>query len=203
MTCATGPHLLVAFGSNAAFGDLLPIDVVKEALEGLEKRGFSPSAASALYATRAVPAGSGPDYVNAVAAFVTGLAPAEALAALHAEEARLGRRRAVRWGPRTLDLDLLACGDRVLPDAATQRAWSARTGEAQREVPEGLILPHPRLQDRAFVLVPLAEVAPAWRHPLTGLGPREMLDRLPEAERRSVVRIGPLSALSRPDAPPK
>ena len=92
--------------------------------------------------------------------------PEAVLARLHATEDAFARRRRARWGPRTLDLDLIAMGDTVLPDAATQARWRALDAAAQRSLaPDRLILPHPRMQERAFVLVPLADVAPGWRHP--------------------------------------
>ncbi len=88
---------------------------------------------------------------------------------------------------RTLDIDLLAMGDSVLPDTKTQDSWRALAPEAQiRTTPDQLILPHPRLQDRAFVLVPLADVAPDWVHPRTGLTVLQMLDALPAADREAV-----------------
>jgi 2-amino-4-hydroxy-6-hydroxymethyldihydropteridine diphosphokinase len=106
---------------------------------------------------------------------------------MHAVEERFGRVRERRWGMRTLDLDLLALGDSVVPDAGTQDSWRALPQEAQvRAVPDQLILPHPRLQDRAFVLVPLADVAPDWVHPRTGKTVAEMLAALPEADRAAV-----------------
>jgi len=96
----------------------------------------------------------GPDYVNAVAELRTGLDPHPLLRALLAIEQAHGRTRGARNAPRTLDLDLLLFDDRVL------------------ETPE-LVLPHPRLHERAFVLVPLAELAPGLVVP--GRGPVEDL----------------------------
>lgn len=145
-------------------------------VEGLAVRRLS-----RFWRTPAHPAGSGPDYVNAAAAVATGLDPAGTLEALHRIEAAFGRtREGARWQSRTLDLDLLAMDDRVLPDGTVQDRWRGLAPEAQAlEAPEELILPHPRLQDRGFVLAPLAEIAPGWRHPRTGLTVARMLADLP------------------------
>jgi 2-amino-4-hydroxy-6-hydroxymethyldihydropteridine diphosphokinase len=100
-------------------------------------------AASKLYATAPVGPQDQPDYVNAVARLETGLAPTELLAALLGIEATQGRcRDGTRWGPRTLDLDLLL------------------HGQTRLDLP-GLHLPHPQIRHRAFVLIPLADLAPA------------------------------------------
>lgn len=150
---------------------------------------------SPFYATPAYPAGAGPDFVNAAMAFDCGLDASAVLAALHAIEAEAGRTRTTRWGPRSLDLDLIAQGDQVLPDAATQDHWRHLPPDAQAlTAPDRLILPHPRVQDRSFVLVPLADVAPDWRHPRLGVSVLEMLARLPDADRASVVRLPDQSA---------
>jgi 2-amino-4-hydroxy-6-hydroxymethyldihydropteridine diphosphokinase len=87
-----------------------------------------------------------------------------------------------------MDLDLIALGDAVLPDPATQADWAALPpGRAAVETPSELILPHPRLAERSFVLVPLAEIAPDWRHPVTGRDVAQMLADRP-ADERSKIR---------------
>ena len=100
-----------------------------------------------------------PRFINACIAIETGLDPNALLRVLHAVEAKHGRDRAreTRWGPRTLDLDLIACDDISLAEP-------------------GLTLPHPRLFERAFVLVPLAEIAPDRR--IAGARVRDALARL-------------------------
>ncbi len=183
------PHALVALGANLPFEGEPPERTIRKALESLAAEGLPVLAVSRFFATPCFPAGAGPDYVNAAAVLQTGAGDdaASVLARLHAVEDRFGRTRERRWGMRTLDLDLLALGDSVLPDAETQDQWRAMPLESQvRAAPEGLILPHPRLQDRAFVLVPLADVAPDWVHPRSGQTVAEMLAALPEADRDAV-----------------
>jgi 2-amino-4-hydroxy-6-hydroxymethyldihydropteridine diphosphokinase len=118
------------------------------------------------------------------------LSAPQVLAALHRIEQKLGRKRVRRWEPRVIDLDLLDHGARIYPDWATFERWRALPPEVQKtSVPEELILPHPRIQDRAFVLVPLAEVAPDWRHPVFGGTPGDMLRALPNSD---VAAIRPI-----------
>jgi 2-amino-4-hydroxy-6-hydroxymethyldihydropteridine diphosphokinase len=180
---------LVAFGANLPFEGEGPAATLRKAVDALQEEGLQLLALSRFYATPCFPAGAGPDYVNAAALLQCefSIDLTSVMARLHRVEARFGRERAQRWGMRTLDIDLLAMGDSVLPDSETQDIWRRLPMEAQvRATPDQLILPHPRLQDRAFVLVPLADVAPDWVHPRTGQSVRQMLDALPKADRDAV-----------------
>jgi 2-amino-4-hydroxy-6-hydroxymethyldihydropteridine diphosphokinase len=109
-----------------------------------------------------------PPYLNMVAELETELSPKELLAEMLRIEKALGRERRERWGPRTLDLDLLLYGDLVLEE-------------------EGLSVPHPRLHERAFVLVPLLDLLPEGRHPLLGQSFAELLASLDASSVRPLV----------------
>ena len=173
---APGGVSLVAAGGNAG-GPVAAAARLRAAAAWLRRLG--PVRASRVWRTPAWPPGAGPDFANAAFALETRLSPEALLARLHAIEARLGRGRARRWGVRTLDLDLLAVGGAVRPDPGTLRRWMALDPAAQaRRAPPRLILPHPRMHERAFVLAPLAEVAPGWRHPATGETVAAMLAEL-------------------------
>ncbi|MFT6943844.1 MAG: 2-amino-4-hydroxy-6-hydroxymethyldihydropteridine diphosphokinase, partial [Yoonia sp.] len=166
-------------------------ETVQKAIDCIAEIVSSTPDCSPLYATPAFPAGSGPAFVNAVMAIETDLNPLDLLATLHQIEAEAGRIRETRWGQRTLDLDLIAMGDSVFPDVAGYMHWHDLPLAAQMShAPAQLILPHPRMQDRAFVMVPLCDVAPRWVHPVTGLTAREIFAALPAHDRAAVVPIG-------------
>jgi len=179
----SGEIVLVALGANQ--GDAR--QTVLSAFGAL-RACFGDVAVSRMYQTPAFPAGAGPDFVNAACVFYSDLAAPDVLARLHRIEADFGRTRTQRWGPRTLDLDLIACGAQIAPDAAVFQQWRELPPDLQSlEVPDCLVLPHPRLQDRPFVLIPLADVAPHWRHPVLGQTVLEMLSDHSVALRADVV----------------
>jgi 2-amino-4-hydroxy-6-hydroxymethyldihydropteridine diphosphokinase len=154
---------LIALGANLG----QPAETLRSALAALDADPeLRVTAISGFY--RTPPLGPPqPDYCNACAALETGLGPDPLLERLLALETRFGRQRGERWGPRTLDLDLLAWGDRI------HRS-------------DRLTLPHPGLAARAFVLIPLHDIAPTWRHPLLLQTVSELLVKLPSGDRNAI-----------------
>jgi 2-amino-4-hydroxy-6-hydroxymethyldihydropteridine diphosphokinase len=154
--------ILIALGSNmrhVRHGP--PRAVVQAAITALEGCGLHITAVSRAYLT--APVGSPqPAYINACLAAETSLSPEEVLRLLHEVERKFGRQRRRRWGARVLDLDLIAWGDLIQP---SRYAWFSETGSGKSC---GLTLPHPRAHLRPFVLIPLAQVAAEWRHPVLG-----------------------------------
>ncbi|WP_300071902.1 2-amino-4-hydroxy-6-hydroxymethyldihydropteridine diphosphokinase [uncultured Ruegeria sp.] len=184
------PEAVLALGANLNLSGNGPKVTLQRALDALSAKGVLIRAVSRFFATPCFPAGAGPDYVNAAALLSSNKAPADLLQILHEIELQFGRERIQRWGMRTLDLDLVAWGDTVLPDRNEFDHWLTLSPQDQRQqAPDQLILPHPRLQDRAFVLVPMADVAPDWRHPVLGRTVTEMIAKLPAED---VVSVTPL-----------
>jgi 2-amino-4-hydroxy-6-hydroxymethyldihydropteridine diphosphokinase len=154
--------IVIGLGSNLSsprFGG--PQDACEAALGALRAAGVAVLRRSRWYCSAPVPASDQPWFVNAVAEVGTNLSAAELLDLLHRIEREMGRERRARDEARVIDLDLLIFGEIV-----------SGPGESP-------ILPHPRLAERAFVVLPLAELAPDWRHPRTGQSLTEMVQALP------------------------
>ncbi len=177
----------VALGSNLQTATRTSLEMVNEALGLLNGAAIRITQQSQWYSAPAFPAGSGPDYVNGVVEIESNLPSKDVLAALHDIECQLGRTRPKRWASRVIDLDLLAYGDEIAPSPAAFAHWQSLSLTAQMQAtPEALILPHPRLQDRAFVLKPLAEIAPGWQHPVLGQTASALLAALPPEARNEI-----------------
>jgi len=158
--------ILVAIGANLPGpAGQAPLQTCRWAVDRLTRLpGLDLVACSRWYRSAPVPPSGQPDYVNGVARLRGEAEPAALLAALHRIEAEAGRVRGAVNAARTLDLDLLAVDDLRIDSAS-------------------LVLPHPRLQDRAFVLAPLQEVAPDWVHPAEPVKGRTVAAMLDRADR--------------------
>jgi 2-amino-4-hydroxy-6-hydroxymethyldihydropteridine diphosphokinase len=151
--------ILIALGSNISGPWGSPEQSVQHAMQALNRDGLKLLGASRLLLTAPFGRPNQPPFVNAVARIETHLPPIALLQRLQAIERMAGRRRAIRWGPRTLDLDVI-----------DYHGLIRSSGK--------LILPHPGIPERIFVLKPIAELAGEWRHPANHLSAQEMLRKL-------------------------
>lgn len=152
--------ILIALGSNQPGPWGSPEETVARALATLDTAGFRLIRASRLLTSAPFGRLNQPPFVNAAARIETHLPPEGLMRRLHAIEHAAGRKRLQRWGPRSLDLDLIDYHGLI-------RAWPRRP-----------VLPHPGIAARIFVLKPIAEIAPGWKHPVTRLSAAQMLRRL-------------------------
>ena len=158
--------IVIALGANLVSPAGPPVRTIEAALGELARNGVKIEAVSAVYRTPAWPDPSDPPFDNAVTRVGTAYSPPELMDLLHKIESLYGRKRGAKNAPRTLDLDLVDYHGRV---------------EAGPPA-----LPHPRMAERAFVLLPLSDVAPEWRHPVSGRSVGELIAALPEAERAAI-----------------
>lgn len=154
--------ILIGIGANLSPDRYAtPREGCEAAIASLAELGIDVVAVSAWYETAPVPVSDQPWFNNAVIAATTSMSAADSLIALHEVEAHFGRIRTLRNAARVLDLDLLDYGGQTYED-------------------ENISIPHPRLHERAFVLLPMRDVAPGYTHPLNGLGINDLIAALPD-----------------------
>lgn len=162
--------IYIAFGANLSN----PKVTFKSAINALQSRGVNVVKISGLWQSPAWPPGSDqPDYINACAEVSFEDGARALLDILHAVEAQFGRERSVKNAARPLDLDLLDFRGRVIEDK------------------DGMIVPHPRMLTRSFVLFPLAEIAPGWRSPVENFHIDDYLAQLPLTDVEALSWLGP------------
>mgnify|MGYP004006518989 CR=1 FL=1 len=158
----TNEDVLVALGANLPSAHGSPRQTLEVALPEIEAQGMKIVARSRWYRSAPVPISSQDWYINGVVSIETDLGPEDVLSRLHMIEDRFGRERGERNAARVLDLDLISWRNQI----------------SHGETPP--ILPHPRMHDRAFVLLPMADVVPAWVHPVSGRTLTALIKAIPE-----------------------
>jgi 2-amino-4-hydroxy-6-hydroxymethyldihydropteridine diphosphokinase len=176
--------VLLGLGANVRGAWGYPSETLRRAHREMAAAGLYALGASRVYATAPLGPGRQATYLNAVLRVEAALPPAALLRLVKGIERRAGRRVGRHWGPRCLDIDVLDFGGRRL-------GWPPRRRERGR-----LILPHPEMHRRPFVLVPLLEVAPHWHHPVLGVGGRALLARLGPSTRACVRQILDFASLT-------
>jgi 2-amino-4-hydroxy-6-hydroxymethyldihydropteridine diphosphokinase len=156
--------ILVALGSNQSGPWGNPEQTVRRALAELSNGPVKLKRASKLFQTAPFGVLNQPNFVNAVALIETALSPHTLLRRLHMIERQAGRKRGRRWGPRTLDLDLLD--------------YHGLQMKQKGQVQKALVLPHPGIAERVFVLEPIAEIAPRWKHSVNHKTAASMIQKL-------------------------
>jgi len=157
------------------------VKTLRRALKELEAAGLTIEGISELYETAAMGQPRQPPYFNAVIMGTTRLPAPALLRVLKAVEAGAGRRGGRPWGQRTLDLDILDYKGR-------QMNWAGPTKGIPYQRTRPLVLPHPEIERRPFVLLPLLDVAPNWRHPVSKESARALWRRVPKGGQGRVLK---------------
>jgi 2-amino-4-hydroxy-6-hydroxymethyldihydropteridine diphosphokinase len=172
--------VLVALGANCPGPWGTPRETIARALGKIADANIAVRAVSPLYATHAVGNARQPAYVNAVALIGTTLSPESLLRVLKQVEREAGRRGGRPWGPRTLDIDIVDYKGLV-------KHWRSGRGDFARAGARPLVLPHPLAHARPFVLKPLLDIAPDWRHPALKLSAEELWRRAAKRGQGEVI----------------
>ncbi|HXG77877.1 MAG TPA: 2-amino-4-hydroxy-6-hydroxymethyldihydropteridine diphosphokinase [Methyloceanibacter sp.] len=173
--------VVVALGANSPGPWGTPEQTIAQALGEIARANIDVVAVSPRYRTAAVGGARQPSYVNAVALLDTRLPPESLLRVLKAVERRAGRRGGRPWGPRTLDID-------IIDYAGLVRHWRKGQSPFARAGTRPLVLPHPLAHRRPFVLKPLLDVAPSWRHPALRQSVRALWSQVSRQREGRVLR---------------
>lgn len=190
-------EVILAFGSNMAGEQGGPVEVLEAAVLGLQRGGVRFLNISSLYVTPASGASYQPDFYNFVASCETSHHPEKLLRLIKQMERQAGRRGGLYWGPRPLDIDIIDYKSRI-------SGWRVSRGRQENKIDKTkekkvrygqakvsqLIYPHKEMHRRGFVLLPLSEICPFWRHPVFGSGVRALLSQnCSPLEIRSIERL--------------
>lgn len=163
--------ILIGLGSNRTGAWGCPLSTLRRAARELSDGRCGVTRCSHLYETAALGPEAQASFVNGVVAIACSLPPEALLRRLKRLERRAGRRSGRRWGPRALDMDILDYNGQI-------RGWGRPSRSPDRVRPPPLVLPHPQLHVRPFVLLPLLDVAPDWRHPVLKVSVRQLWNRI-------------------------
>ena len=181
---------LIALGSNLETQNLSRLEIINKAIEYFSQLNIILIKVSSFWESRSYPDKSQPDFINAVSEVHSELNPYQILYALKNIEKKMGRKNKTRWGNRVLDLDIIGSGSIILPNNFEFNKWLKMPLKKQIKIqPDELILPHPRIQDRLFVLRPLNEVDPYWTHPVLNKTPLELINRKVWGEENLIKKI--------------
>jgi 2-amino-4-hydroxy-6-hydroxymethyldihydropteridine diphosphokinase len=181
---------LISFGANIPGPLGYPSETLNFAIKEFQYQDLLIIKKSQIYSSPAFPDPKKPEYLNGCLQILVNCGPNDVLCRLKVIEKKMGRRTNHRWGSRICDLDLLSFESKVLPSSEIFNRWYRMPLKNQLlEKPDELLLPHPRIQDRAFVLKPLLDVAAGWMHPVHNLTVKEMFNFLPKEERDAVKEI--------------
>jgi len=174
--------IIISLGSNVTsrWGD--SDSTILTALKCLKGHKVQILSHSRLYRTAPYGPARQPDFTNSVASISTSLPPLALLSLFKMIESKAGRRTKYRWGPRALDIDILDYNHLIINR-------SKPPTQAFKYKQLMVILPHPGIASRPFVLCPLLEIAPFWHHPISGLTPAQMLKRLTGVKMGKVLNV--------------
>jgi 2-amino-4-hydroxy-6-hydroxymethyldihydropteridine diphosphokinase len=189
-----GHSCIVAIGSNQSLksssSSSSSSDLLGVAISRIAASVGPITSLSRFFLTPAFPKGSGPDFVNAALVVRAQGSGNEILAKLNSIEQKLGRIRETRWGQRTIDIDLIAVGQEVIPNCEIFKNWQLLPFSQQMKIaPDQLILPHPRMQDRAFVLGPMMDICPDWFHPIIQQSVSQMYEALDTEDKAELMPL--------------